>query len=76
MNHRLEGGCQVPIAGYAVLEDDQVYLRGLVGRIDGSEIICAEIRGPVTEADSLGTQLADDLLARGAADILKAIYAG
>jgi len=76
LNHRLEGGCQVPIAGHAVLEDDQVYLRGLVGRIDGSEIISDEIRGPASDAEALGTRLADNLLSRGADAILKAVYAG
>lgn len=74
-NNRLEGGCQVPIAGYAVLEDGQVYLRGLVGRIDGSEIISDEIRGPAGDAATLGTRLADTLLSRGADAILKAVYA-
>jgi len=76
LNHRLEGGCQVPIAGHAVLEDDQVYLRGLVGRIDGSEIISDEIRGPASDAEALGTRLADHLLSRCADAILKAVYAG
>jgi hydroxymethylbilane synthase len=75
LNQRLEGGCQVPIAGHAVLENGQVYLRGLVGRIDGSEVISGELRGADSEADSLGTRLADDLLSRGADEILKAVYA-
>jgi hydroxymethylbilane synthase len=75
LNHRLEGGCQVPIAGHAELEGDQVFLRGLVGRVDGSEIISDEIRGPVADVESLGTRLADSLLSRGADAILKAVYA-
>ena len=45
MNRALEGGCQVPIGSYAVLEDQQLYLRGLVGAIDGSEILTSEVRG-------------------------------
>ncbi len=74
MNQRLEGGCQVPIGGHAVLEDDTVYLRGLVGTVDGSEIIRAEIKGPLAEAETLGETLAEELLAHGAADILKDLY--
>ena len=75
LNHRLEGGCQVPIAGHAVLDGDQIYLRGLVGSLDGKEIISSELRGKVAEAEMLGISLADDLLSRGAAKILKAVYA-
>jgi len=71
MNHRLHGGCQVPIAGYAVLEGDEIYLRGLVGRPDGSEVVRAQIRGPRDEAEALGTELADQLLKDGADVILR-----
>jgi hydroxymethylbilane synthase len=75
MNHRLEGGCQVPIAGHAVLDGGTLQLRGLVGNPDGSEIIRGEISGPANEAEALGVKLADDLLSRGAGAILKALYA-
>ncbi len=71
MNHRLNGGCQVPIAGFALLEGDEIYLRGLVGRPDGSQVVRDEIRGPATQAEALGTQLADRLLSQGAEAILK-----
>ena len=71
MNHRLNGGCQVPIAGYSVLEGEQIYLRGLVGRPDGSEVVRDEIRGPASQAAELGTELAEKLLAQGAEAILK-----
>jgi hydroxymethylbilane synthase len=70
-NHRLHGGCQVPIAGYAELEGDEIWLRGLVGEPDGSEIIRGEVRGPRAEAEALGVALADDLLSRGADRILR-----
>jgi len=73
MNHRLNGGCQVPIAGYAELEGDQVWLRGLVGRPDGSEVVRGEIRGNASDAGQLGTSLAEQLLAQGAERILKDI---
>lgn len=71
MNNRLNGGCQVPIAGYALLEGDEIYLRGLVGRPDGSEVVRGEIRGPREQAESLGQTLAEDLLGRGADVILR-----
>ena len=74
MNHRLEGGCQVPIAGHAVLEDDALILRGLVGYPDGSRVIRGEIRGDPGEAVKLGTTLAEQLLERGAGAILKTVY--
>lgn len=75
MNHRLEGGCQVPIGGYAVLANDELWLRGLVGTVDGSEVIRAEMRGKVTEeGEALGTKLADELLSHGARRILDQLY--
>lgn len=75
LNRRLEGGCQVPIGAYATLEGDDIFLRGLVGRPDGSEVVQGEIRGPREQADALGTELADYLLARGAGTILADVYA-
>ncbi len=76
MNHRLEGGCQVPIGGHAVLEGDRLTLRGLVGTVDGSEIVRGEISGPAEDAASLGRALAEELLQHGAAEILRDLYAG
>lgn len=74
MNKRLEGGCQVPIGGYAELDGDTLLLRGLVGRPDGSEMVRGEIAGRAEEAEYLGVTLADDLLSRGAREILKEVY--
>ncbi len=74
MNHRLQGGCQVPIGGYALLRDDRLWLRGLVGYPDGSQIISGEISGAPADAERLGITLADDLLARGAGVILQSVY--
>jgi len=74
MNERLEGGCQVPIAGYAVLEGDELWLRGLVGEPDGSRVLRAEIRGPASDAVELGTRLAEQLLEQGAGEILQALH--
>lgn len=70
LNQTLNGGCQVPIAGYAVLEQDQLYLRGLVAEPDGSKVLRAEIRGSSSEARDLGVKLAHQLLAQGADRIL------
>ena len=74
-NARLNGGCQVPIAGFAELEGDQLRFRGLVGSPDGRELISGERRGPVAEAAALGTSLAEELLGRGADRILREVYA-
>jgi hydroxymethylbilane synthase len=75
LNQRLSGGCQVPIAGYAELDHGVIVLRGLVGRPDGSELIHGVISGRPEDAEELGQVLADDLLGRGAAAILDALYA-
>jgi hydroxymethylbilane synthase len=73
--HRLEGGCQVPIAGHATLsQQGRVRLEGLVASVDGKTIIRDSIEGPAEEASSLGVRLAERLLARGGAHILREIY--
>jgi hydroxymethylbilane synthase len=74
LNRRLEGGCQVPIACYATLENDQLFLRGLVGSEDGSEIIRTQITGPASECEALGIKAAEDLLSQGADRILSDVY--
>lgn len=73
-NHRLQGGCQVPIACHAILEGDQLKLRGLVGEPDGSRIIEGAASGHRNEAEQTGIELADDLLSQGAKTILDALY--
>ncbi len=70
VNRRLDGGCQVPIAAHALLDHGRLSMRGLVGRLDGSEIIRAEVAGPAGEAGALGLELGEILLARGADAIL------
>ncbi len=74
MNLTLQGGCQVPIGSYALLENNQLWLRALVGEPDGSLIVRGEIRGPRSEAEQLGIQLAKQLLADGAEQILDKLY--
>ncbi|MFH4621386.1 hydroxymethylbilane synthase [Vibrio furnissii] len=75
MNLTLEGGCQVPIGSYALLDGDDLWLRALVGEPDGSHIVRGEIRGPRQDAERLGVELANQLLADGARDILTKLYA-
>ena len=74
LNRRLEGGCQVPIACYATLDGDQLFLRGLVGSEDGSEIIRAQSKGNASDCEQLGIQVAEDLLSQGADRILSEVY--
>jgi len=74
MNNRLEGGCQVPIGGHAVLEGDNIYMRGLVGSSDGKQIIRAEATGHRNDATKMGIAIADELLSNGAKEILQALY--
>lgn len=75
LNRRLEGGCQVPIGCYAELKGDQLWLRGLVGRPDGTKVLRDEIRGSSDAAEALGIELAERLLAAGADTILAEVYA-
>lgn len=74
MNNRLQGGCQVPIGGYAILQNNQIYLRALVGALDGSKIIRAEGKSAVENAEILGVQVGQQLLQQGADKILQAAY--
>ncbi len=75
MNRRLQGGCQVPIAGYALLQDDgSLWLRGLVGAPDGRIVLRSEAIDTVDKAEQLGIKVAEDLLAQGADKILQAVY--
>lgn len=74
MNQRLEGGCQVPIGSFALLQGEDIYLRGLVGSADGKQILTAEITGPASQAESLGIQVAEMLLTQGADKLLAALH--
>ncbi len=74
MNAKLQGGCQVPIAALAILEaGDNLYVRGLVGSVDGSKVLRSEIRGAAHLSEDLGEILAEDLLRQGAAALLEAM---
>ncbi len=74
MNATLEGGCQVPIAGFSEIHEDMLHLRGLVGAPDGSLLLHADITGLTSNAEELGQELARQLLAKGAGDILADVY--
>lgn len=81
MNRRLEGGCQVPIAGYALLNGSTLELEARVAEVDGQRVLQAEgsvelsgeLEQQLVQAQALGKHLAEDLLAQGAADILASL---
>ena len=74
LNKRLEGGCQVPIGGFAELDGDKISMRSFVGSPDGKNLVEGSIEGPAENAEQLGIQLADELLSRGAKEILVEVY--
>ncbi len=71
---RLEGGCQVPIAGHAVVEENQLTLDGLIASVDGQRYVREKLSGATDESESVGVELADRLLAAGGKPILEEIY--
>ena len=75
---RLDGGCQVPIAAHAVLEGGRLSLEALVAGVDGRTVIRGSLDCDATgeEAERTGCALAEDMLGRGAADILAELYEG
>lgn len=70
MNTVLEGGCSAPMAGFAMLHDGQLWMRGLVGNLQGTEIIRAQARGSMADPGALGVEVAEALLAQGAYALL------
>lgn len=70
---RLEGGCQIPLAAHAEVEGDRLRLRARVGRVDGSLLLEAEGEGTRAEAEAIGVRAAEELLARGADEILASL---
>ncbi|CAI3121970.1 Porphobilinogen deaminase [Acinetobacter calcoaceticus] len=73
-NAYLEGGCQVPIAGYATLHNGQIHIEGRVGSADGQTLLRAELTDEASNAQQLGENLARNLLDQGAGELLKALY--
>ena len=74
-NRRLEGGCQVPIAAYAILEGGELDMRGLVASLDGARVLRAQVRGRAEDAEPLGAEAAAAVLEQGAGEILERIRA-
>ena len=68
---RLEGGCQVPIAGHGIISNNTFTLTGLVAEVDGARVIKKQKAGPVKDSEAVGIELAEDMLARGADKILE-----
>ena len=68
--HRLEGGCQVPIAAHGTLSGKEFSLIGLVASLDGVQLIRDTMTGPADHSESIGIELAERLLARGAGKLL------
>ena len=73
LNSRLNGGCQVPVAGFAELQGDQIRLRGLIGFPDGSKVYRSEKVGAIADAEALGVAVAEDLLDQGGRAVLESI---
>ena len=71
---RLQGGCQVPIAAHATIEQNRLSLTGLVSSTDGKTLIRDAVAGAVSDAQALGIRLAEQLLAAGGDVILRHIY--
>ncbi|MCD6388974.1 MAG: hydroxymethylbilane synthase, partial [Desulfobulbaceae bacterium] len=71
---RLEGGCQVPIGGFAVVEDDLISLTGLIAAVDGSRMLKETVSGPLADAEQMGISIAEKLLGMGGAEILAEVY--
>lgn len=79
MNRALQGGCQVPIAGFATLEGEYLWLEGRVGSVDGQTLLksrqCTVLTAQAfDDANRLGLAVANELLAQGADKILQSIY--
>ena len=71
---KLEGGCQVPIASYGVVESGKLLLKGLVGSLDGETMITGKVEGDISDSEALGIKLAEELLDKGAGEILEEVY--
>ncbi len=73
LNECLDGGCQVPIAGFAQIDAYGLAVQGLVGDLEGRQMLRSHIHGPIELAEVLGTKLGEELLAKGAAQILEKV---
>lgn len=76
LSRALGGSCQVPLGGYAVIDNGQLWLRGFVASVDGQRMVAAEVRGNPADDEALGLQLAVDLRSQGADAILAGLACG
>ncbi|MCI5167936.1 MAG: hydroxymethylbilane synthase [Candidatus Electrothrix sp. GM3_4] len=72
---RLEGGCQVPIGGFATIDNETITLTGLIASLDGKTILKEQLSGMASDAEKIGVSLAETLLDRGGKAILDEVYA-
>lgn len=72
----LDGSCETPIAGLAVIEGDQIWLRGEILKPDGSQVFKGERRGPIADGAAMGRDLAAELLGQAGPDFFAAVAAG
>lgn len=73
-NHALQGGCQVPIAGYATREGETLTLEGRVGSVDGKQLLKCSMLGTIDDPEALGKRVANVLLEQGAGELLRPLY--
>jgi hydroxymethylbilane synthase len=73
MNQRLNGGCQIPVAGFAEIQGNQLRMRGLIGYPDGSQVFYCEQMGDLNQPEALGIAIAEDLLKQGGAAVLQTL---
>ncbi len=71
---RLQGGCEVPIGGYATLEGERLTLTGMVADLQGRRVIRRVLQGEARQAEEIGESLAEVVLSAGGAEILAEIY--
>ena len=72
--HRLQGGCQVPIAGFARLAENTLHMTGLVASVTGDKMVRLAVSADTSDPEGLGVRLAEKLLAEGGKDILSEVY--
>jgi hydroxymethylbilane synthase len=70
---RLEGGCSIPVFGLATLQNDELTLTGGVVSLDGNELLRDQFSGPVADAEQIGHDLAESILAKGGDEILRSV---
>lgn len=71
---RLQGGCQVPIAGHAWIQGQRIILKGLIADLDGQKIFKDQTEGPLSDPIGPGIRLAERLLEAGGQEILEGVY--